>query len=332
MISANRPARRQFAVACRQRAAAVRWMKGINGPHELEVRSGINLNFHHRGALAGSIASGIIRYGTAVSIHIESLPDSYCVGVPIAGHQRFESNGEKFDCDLSTGAIISPGTPLRMDLSGNCTKLMARIDRSYLESLLSELIGRSLDAPLLFQARVDLEGKLDQWWLMVKHVHQSFLKDTELLDCPGVWPHLEKSLATGLLYAQPHNYISELKGVRSAIPQYLGDLESMMRNSLSFPLTLSDLEAASGVSRERLYRDFHDHYGQSPISFFRHLRFQAAKERLESPSPKESVSSVATDFGFYQLGRFSREYRSRFGELPSETLRRHQSYRRASAR
>jgi transcriptional regulator GlxA family with amidase domain len=37
------------------------------------------------------------------------------------------------------------------------------------------------------------------------------------------------------------------------------------------------------------------------------------------------VSSIALDWGFWHFGEFSRAYRACFGELPSETLRRHRA-------
>jgi len=36
----------------------------------------------------------------------------------------------------------------------------------------------------------------------------------------------------------------------------------------------------------------------------------------------ESVSASAARWGLFHLGRFARQYREKFGELPSETLNR----------
>jgi AraC family ethanolamine operon transcriptional activator len=38
-----------------------------------------------------------------------------------------------------------------------------------------------------------------------------------------------------------------------------------------------------------------------------------------------TVSTVATDHGFCELGRFAGTYKLMFGETPSETLRTHKS-------
>jgi AraC family ethanolamine operon transcriptional activator len=43
---------------------------------------------------------------------------------------------------------------------------------------------------------------------------------------------------------------------------------------------------------------------------------------LISPPSSETVTEVAFRWGFWHLSRFAREYRSMFGESPSETLRR----------
>ena len=43
---------------------------------------------------------------------------------------------------------------------------------------------------------------------------------------------------------------------------------------------------------------------------------------LQNAMPGESVTDIAERWNFNHLGRFSADYRARFGELPSATLQR----------
>ena len=49
-------------------------------------------------------------------------------------------------------------------------------------------------------------------------------------------------------------------------------------------------------------------------------RLMRARQQLLNAGPERTITDVALSSGFSQLGRFSAEYRSSFGELPSENL------------
>jgi transcriptional regulator GlxA family with amidase domain len=57
------------------------------------------------------------------------------------------------------------------------------------------------------------------------------------------------------------------------------------------------------------------------MEFLTEQRLQNVRERLLKPHPEASVTSTALDYGFINLGRFSQVYRKRFGEYPSDTLK-----------
>jgi len=52
---------------------------------------------------------------------------------------------------------------------------------------------------------------------------------------------------------------------------------------------------------------------------------QVRKVLSSASSLNVTITQVATDFGFVELGRFAVEYRAIFGECPSATLRRAQA-------
>jgi len=99
------------------------------------------------------------------------------------------------------------------------------------------------------------------------------------------------------------------------------DVEDYLAAAEARPVHVSELCAAFQVSRRRLHRAFHDAFGIGPVTFLRHKRLCAIYSALKDLSPGETtVTEVALRHGFVELGRFSRYYRTLFGEYPSQTL------------
>jgi AraC family ethanolamine operon transcriptional activator len=96
--------------------------------------------------------------------------------------------------------------------------------------------------------------------------------------------------------------------------------EEFMRSRLALPLYVADLCLATGVSERTLRSAFRNVYGTSPNRFLKLRRLMQVRRTLQR-SPGTLVSEVATRHGFWDLGRFAGDYRTLFGETPSQTLR-----------
>ncbi|MGH7155624.1 MAG: helix-turn-helix domain-containing protein [Acetobacteraceae bacterium] len=85
---------------------------------------------------------------------------------------------------------------------------------------------------------------------------------------------------------------------------------------------LPQLCAAIGVSDRTLRKCCQQHFGMGPKRYLFLRRMHLANQALRRASASEiTVTDVATEFGFWELGRFAVEYRSLFSESPSATLR-----------
>lgn len=88
------------------------------------------------------------------------------------------------------------------------------------------------------------------------------------------------------------------------------------------PITIRDLCRAAGVCERTLRNAFHAVYGVSPKQYLIRRGLDAAHDALQhARAGRGVVTHVATDYGFFELGRFAAAYRRRFGERPSDTLR-----------
>lgn len=89
------------------------------------------------------------------------------------------------------------------------------------------------------------------------------------------------------------------------------------------PVRVAHLCGALRVSPSSLESAFKAVTGVTPHAFFLRRRLNQARNVLLREDPvQRSVTDIATELGFSELGRFAVRYRHMFGETPSETLKR----------
>src|SRR5216684_4451504 len=104
------------------------------------------------------------------------------------------------------------------------------------------------------------------------------------------------------------------RGVRRAL--------DAMRANIGHDWSVTELASVAGVSGRTLQRQFRIFLGKAPHAALRDVRFECARRELLQGLPDAKVMDVALRCGFPHCGRFSIEYRRRYGETPSQTLKR----------
>ncbi len=95
-----------------------------------------------------------------------------------------------------------------------------------------------------------------------------------------------------------------------------------MRANVGCDWSVTELAGVAGVSSRTLQRQFRIFLGKAPRAALRDIRFDSARRELLRGLPDAKVTDVALRHGLAHCGRFSVEYRRRYGETPSQTLKR----------
>jgi len=99
--------------------------------------------------------------------------------------------------------------------------------------------------------------------------------------------------------------------------------EEFLEANPSQPLYLTEICAAIAVSERTLRAACEEHLGMGPIRYLTLRRMHLVRRALLRADPSTAtVTRLATDHGFWELGRFSVAYRALFDESPSGSLRR----------
>jgi AraC family ethanolamine operon transcriptional activator len=87
-------------------------------------------------------------------------------------------------------------------------------------------------------------------------------------------------------------------------------------------LSVCKLANMSGVSERTLRTAFNEYFGVGPTRYLKIRTLREARKLLKAADPfATTVTDIAVGLGVWEFGRFSRDYKMLFDELPSETLR-----------
>ena len=85
---------------------------------------------------------------------------------------------------------------------------------------------------------------------------------------------------------------------------------------------VEDLCHTARVSERTLRNVFQESFGIGPMRYLRLHQLHRVRARLRDADPhRDTITRIATECGIWDLSRLAREYRSLFGELPTQTLR-----------
>jgi AraC-like DNA-binding protein len=289
------------------------------------------LDVRVRGVSMPGLYLGYTQYGSAALLRLNAAHPLYWITLPLRGHLSAVSRGDAVICDARHGAVLSPARGYQMQVEGGGARLNVALRRDAVARQLAALLGGDAPAdPLDFTPALDLDGGYGQSIARFVHLAAAELdRPDSVLTEATTLRAFEEFMLTALLLSHPHNHVAALRRLERAIaPRDVKRAIDYMQANLDAPIGLPEIVAASGVAGRTLLKHFADFEGMSPMRYLRNQGFERVRAALRRAGPDGSVMDIAASLGFNHLGRFSVEYRQRFGERPSETLRRSGGSRR----
>lgn len=219
--------------------------------------------------------------------------------------------------------IVSPGATMKVTHSHDLEHFVLKIDRDALLNKLTALTGRQPRGDLKFEPVADLRTPESAYLRRLFIFLLDQLGSSEGSIPPLALAELEQSIIVSFLCANRHDD-SRLLGREpmGTAPWQVRRAEEYIEAHWDQPITIEALAVAAGASARSIFHFFKASRGYSPMAFVKQVRLRHARRMLMMPDRNASVTSVAFDCGFTNLGHFAKDYGKCFGELPSDTLNR----------
>lgn len=291
--------------------------------HELQIGdASARFQLVHSGMALGDIGLHFMTYGARVRIAPASLLDFALVQIPLQGEAVDLIDGVRVNTHSRMGSIAGPGVELEMEWARGTTKLVLYIAKSTLEDAVFAMTGHPPEGEVRLSPEVDFTRPAHRSWFgLVRSLADGVQHDSPWTGNSLVAARIADAVILGLVANHWQVPARQLHPSQEAAA--VETVVAMLEESPDRQWRMVDLARPANMSARALSSAFQKKMNTTPMGYLQHLRLQGARRDLYSAMPgRTTVTEVATRWGFAHLSRFAALYRSAFGELPSETLRR----------
>ncbi|MCQ4327318.1 AraC family transcriptional regulator [Stutzerimonas stutzeri] len=259
-----------------------------------------------------------ISYGGSVHVSSPALETIYHLQLLQRGHCLWKGNGQEHYFTPGELLLINPDDPVDLTYSDDCEKLIVKLPASVLQTACSENHWQAPSSGVRFtNNRYNLQ-QLEGFDSLLGLICQEAEAEQSV---PQIQEQYSRIIAGKLLFMLANNVRREPLG--DSCPSF-GRISDYIDEHLKKDISVEQLAELANMSLRSLYMLFERKVGTTPKSYIRQRKLEQIHGRLSDPSAKvRNITEIAMDYGFLHLGRFSESYKSTFGELPSDTLRRH---------
>jgi AraC-like DNA-binding protein len=270
----------------------------------------------------------IIDYGQEVDVEADPMQSFSLIQIPIRGSFELHGAGKSAVVKSNEAHLMGPVTPLRMHWSPDCRLLVLRLDDWTTRRLVAKC---RLTVPAIWSER-DLgvvlpidKGPGLSLFRIVCLLRDEALTNGSISNQHRFVSSIEDLLVRLLTHSLEAGTQSAADtGVPSSACGLVERAKAFMLANLTHQISTADVAKACRVSTRTLFSGFQRTLHKGPKTWLIEKRLDKVHETLcQEPATAGTVTEIALMWGFNHLGRFSNSYRRRFGESPSQTMRRH---------
>lgn len=318
---------------CRERAAGPvtdwdeikQWSDSVYMPYEVRpVGRSLAPSSSMFSTKIGDMTLTRFSYGIPVALgEFEPEAGNVLVLTTLTGRTRHEVT-PKSSVDLTTGqtfVVDCSRVDYRFAADTDHLQLNLTVPHRLLADLALRWWGRAPD-DRLWRHKCVVGGPGSPWLALLDYVSRTLATDRDVIAYGRIGANLQELIAAQLLEEWAASAgVDVASGPAVPAPGYVRRAVRYIEDNARDLPTVAEVAQEVGVSVRALSGAFREYLGITPRDCLREHRLEGVRRELSS-SATTTVAAAAGAWGYVNMGVFAAAYRQRFGENPSDTLRR----------